>query len=401
MIKCLKHKYIGIVGLCFLNACGGGSSGGSGGGNSYSPPTTTGYMSVSVSPTGVCSGSINIPCVSVTICNPNSTSSAVNCTTVPNVLLDTGSSGLRVFKEFLSGVTLPNVTSNGANIAECVTYGDNSQNWGPVVSANVQLTADATATNIPIQEIDNSYPGASSASCNSATASPDSFGSNGILGVSPVVHDSGPYYSCENGTCTGVTLATSLEVVNPIAMLSDDSYNNGLTLVFPSLGENGASNITGSVILGVGTNGQNQIIDNVKVYPSSASSSFPIGMPVQFNSKNINGFLDTGSNFLFFNDSSIAGCSGNNMYCPTTTTSITPANLSNTGAYINTDISIANANTVLGTNNTAFSNIGYDSSGTGLNGFFDYGLPFFFGKTVYIGFNTKSSSIESNAYWAF
>lgn len=409
MRKDFDYKIIAvaIVGLFFLGACSGGGSSPSPSPSpspSYNPPTTTGYMNVSVSPTRSCGGTVNIACVSVTICNPNSTSSAITCTTVPDVLLDTGSFGLRVFKQFLSGVTLPNVTYNGDNVAECVTYADNSQNWGPVVSANVQLTADATAVNIPIQEIDRSFPGANSASCGNAAASPDSFGENGVLGVGPIVHDSGPYYACGNGSCTTIkTLPLDSEVVNPVAMLSDPSYNNGLTLQFPTVGDNGASNVTGSAILGVGTNLQNQVGSGVQVYPSNGTSSFPIGMPVQFNSSNINGFLDTGSNIFFFYDSSISKCSGNNSgyYCPSSSVLLTPANLSSSGNYVDTNVNIANANALFSTNNTAFSSVGYDSSGTGLNGFFDYGLPFFFGKTVYVGFDEKSSSIESGAYWAF
>lgn len=409
MRKYINYKIIGVsvVSLFFLGACSGGGSGSSPTPSptpSYNPPTTVGYMSVSVSPAGVCSGTVNIPCVSVTICNPNSTSSATNCNTVPNVILDTGSFGLRVFKQFLSGVTLPNVTYNGTNVAECVTYGDNTQNWGPIINADVQLTVDATAVNIPIQEIDSTFPGANSASCSNATSSPSAFGSNGILGVGPVVYDTGPYYGCSNGSCTIInTLPANSEVVNPVAMLSSDVYNNGVTIQFPTVGDNGANNITGSAILGVGTNPQNQIESGAQAYPSSASSGFPIGMSVKFNGGNINGFLDTGSNLFFFNDSSLQTCSGaiSIFYCPNSIILLTPENLSSSGIYTSTNVNIANANTILNTNNTAFSNIGADSASTGLNGFFDYGLPFFFGKTIYVGFDTKSSSIESGAYWAF
>ena len=51
---------------------------------------------------------INKPCVSVTICTPGTST----CQTINDILLDTGDSGLRIFKQVLS-VSLTQVTSGG------------------------------------------------------------------------------------------------------------------------------------------------------------------------------------------------------------------------------------------------------------------------------------------------
>ena len=95
-------------------------------------------------------GYMNEPCVSVTICKPGTST----CQTIDNVLLDTGSYGLRLFS---SVVTLPLaniVDSSSHNFAECVTYVDGASDWGPIVSADVQL-GDETAPGVPIQMINS------------------------------------------------------------------------------------------------------------------------------------------------------------------------------------------------------------------------------------------------------
>src|SRR5258708_1372615 len=60
----------------------------------------------------------NEPCVSVTVCEPGTS----NCTTVNNVLLDTGSYGLRLFQSTIASLNLTQVvTTIGSNhLAECV-----------------------------------------------------------------------------------------------------------------------------------------------------------------------------------------------------------------------------------------------------------------------------------------
>jgi len=402
--SCLWLSYAILT--CILIGCNGGSGSSSGSGaNSFNPPLESGMISVAVSPPGICSakGNDNIPCVSVTICNPNTaTPSVANCNTVPNVLLDTGSFGLRIFKQFTTNLNLTDISDGGGTLAECVNYGAGPSNWGPVVMADVVLAADATATNIPIQIIDSSFSGSSSVGCKNPATSPSDFGENGVLGVGPIVYDDGLYYSCNGNSCTSVSVPNNLMVINPIAALSSSNYNNGLTLKFPAVGTNGASGMTTDAIFGIGTNMDNQVISGVNVYPSFSSGDLPIDMPVKFNGSDLMGFLDTGSNYFFFDDSSIPKCNNINtsFYCPNSPMTLLPENQAESKIYIATSLDVANANQVFSTGNTAFSNIG-DSLGGLLAGQFDYGLPFFFGKTVYIGFDGKSSSLDTGPYWAF
>lgn len=390
-----------------LVSCNGGGGGGGGGStppvsgvsNPITAPTGPGYMTINVSPPGVCSyNAANIPCVTVTVCNAANT-----CDTVPDIILDTGSFGLRIFNQFVSDLNLPNVTSGGQDVAECVYYGDNSSNWGPIVKAKVQLADGISTPIIPIQLIDNSYPGSSTTQCDSPSITPQKFRGNGIMGVGPLVYDGGSYYTCSNGICNSASIPNSKQVANPIAMLSNPEYSNGLTLKFPGLNPGGATGAVGYAIFGIDTNSDNSVGSGVNVYPSQAfnvsNGSIPIGMPVKYapNPSVTHGFIDTGSNFYFFTDNSISLCSNGLYYCPSNSLTVNPANQNSTGNYIATNVNILNADTLQSTNNTAFSNFGANLG----HSYFDYGLPFFFNKTVYVGFTGTSSKIGSGAYWAF
>src|SRR6185312_8681531 len=71
-----------------------------------------------------------------------------NCQTINNVLVDTGSIGLRLLASQVN-LQLPQTTVSGSPLAECTQYQD-SFTWGPVVTADVQLAGE-TARSVPIQ----------------------------------------------------------------------------------------------------------------------------------------------------------------------------------------------------------------------------------------------------------
>jgi hypothetical protein len=161
----------------------------------------------------------------------------------------------------------------------------------------------------------------------------------------------------------------------------------------------------GKAIFGIGTNADNAVeSSNVNVYPSNPGAGVYIGMNTQYNNSSYWGFLDTGSNFYYFNDdgeSSIATCNNNNPspYCPNNDLPLTISNQS-INEFKNSTIYIGNAQSLLNNGNNAYSNIGIYTD-PGVENIFDLGLPFFYGKTIYVGFNGESSSIASGAYWAF
>jgi hypothetical protein len=110
-----------------------------------------------------------------------------------------------------------------------------------------------------------------------------------------------------------------------------------------------------------------------------------------FNGTQMTAFLDSGSNALFFNDSTLPACTGSGdwpfFYCPSTTqarsATLTGADRTST---ISVNFNVANAQTLNNTGNLAFNNLG---GAFGSTSDLDLGLPFFFGKTVYYGYGAK------------
>ena len=347
-------------------------------------------MAITVNGT-LCSGAtsanyFNKPCVSVTVCNPGSST----CQTVNDILLDTGSYGLRVFNSALTGLALTQATSgSGGSLAECIQFADNSSIWGPVKIASVKL-GNEPAVQIPIQVIDAGF--ATPTSCGTPDATPAAAGYTGILGVGPLPQDCGSncttrvrgvYFSCTGSTCTGTTVPLADQVPNPVASLPVD--NNGLLVQLPPVALGGVSSLTGSLILGIGTQANNTPTVAPTVLATNGSSDFSTvynGAPPSTS------FLDTGSNALFF-PSTFPSCTGANSpwFCPTSTTTQSATLVSVLGAPSKTvQFSIGNANTLFATNKNVFFEIG----GTSTFGF-DWGLPFFMGKNVYFGISGFAS----------
>lgn len=377
-----------------LTAC---NSGGDAGGQSSNPSQA---MNISVTPnsTGVCSN-LNAPCVSLTICDSNNS----NCSTINNVLVDTGSYGLRIFSSTINSNTinsLTSITDNNSNpVGECVSYGDGSQNWGGVYKSNIQLSSDSIAPNVPIQIIDANFQN-KPAACYNAASDPTTFGYNGVLGVGVYIADGGSYYSCPtSGTCTSYQMPTAQQVSNPIAFLP--SNNNGLTISFNGVSNNGSSNVTGILNFGVNTNSQNTI-SAANIYPATYQSGLPT-FNSTYNSNSYYSFLDTGTNTLSLSNSGLTTCASpyTSWLCPSNTTTLNIGNYNSQNNLINSPISIANAFNLLNSNNSAFNNIGTVIP-SGIGGqFIDYGLPFFYGKNIQIVFNGSNSNIGTGPFWAW
>jgi Protein of unknown function (DUF3443) len=356
----------------------------------------------------------NKPCVSVTVCPPNSSSSTdTNCQTISDLLLDTGSVGLRVFSSVL-GTSLPNaltqvsITSPSGNLAECVQFGDGSSEWGQVKNADVYLGGEPKVT-IPIHVVDSTYTGASLCG-SSPDIGPETAGFNGILGVGLTQQDCGSdctrskdlgvYYSCAGNTCSGTTAALDQQVAHPIAALSQDY--NGVVLDLPTVPLGGVSSVTGSLYLGIGTQNNNKPANSVSPY-SVGGNSLPLTFATQFAGQNLQGFIDSGSNFNYFTSGNVCAglpyCEANSSdYCPTSTTSYS-ASVTGFSGSPSTSITfqVGNLLALFNTNNFVFVELaaGGDSSQ------FDFGLPFFLGKKVYVGIEQRSASFNNNNYTVY
>lgn len=349
---------------------------------------------------------MNEPCISVKICQHGSTTV---CQTINDVLLDTGSYGLRVFKSVLntslqSGLTY--MTSGGSTIAECAAYGDGSADWGPLAEADVYLGGEP-AVEAPIQIIDSTYATVPSG-CGSPDTDPASTGYQAILGVGVFSSDCGSgcaidsnnkmYYGCSGSTCTGAALATSLQVTNPISLLPTDS--NGLILELPQVPSGGVSSVSGYLVLGIGTESNNDPPSDVVTFPADTDYG---EFQTYFNGNNYTGFIDSGSNGLYFPaPSNLPSCGdAASFFCPGSDQSLVGTTIGSSGspAY-NVSFTIGDFDS-FPASSLVLSDVGGSSGGGLLNGMFDWGLPFYLGRNVYEGIDGVSSSLGTGPYWAY
>src|SRR6185312_5610745 len=296
-----KLVLIGLTqALLVLAGCGGGSgtgtiitssnNGGSGGGGGGGGITTnTVPITVDSGPDPSVSYDVDTPFITVTVCAPGSTT---NCQTINHVEVDTGSYGLRIVSSVLSSslaTALQQETAIGGNsVVECTQFADGFS-WGPVKLATVQIAGES-ASQVPVQVMGDPAYNLSSTSGNTTTSevptacsstgpeedSVATFGANGIIGLGVFGDDCGPacdtspsgtgnpgfYYQCPpsawspTNPCTEIALAESSQVTDPVVLFQTD--NNGVIVEFPSARE-GASTATGTLVFGIGTQGNNAL----------------------------------------------------------------------------------------------------------------------------------------------
>lgn len=375
--------------ILLLVACSGGGDSSSSSPVKNASQPIDGFASTTIAANGVtfvvgstASGGVNISNVSVTICQPGTS----NCQTIHNILLDTGSTGLRILSSALSSATNPlqlnTQTYNGSPVLECASFRSGST-WGPIKLADVKMASEL-ASAIPIQVIgDPKYLTSPSAFTCSGPALQDAYSlsANGIIGINLLINDSQGYFTCgssgTSSTCSSIPLPTALQVKNPVAAFTTD--NNGIVMQLPSLPEAGGNSVVGNLYFGVDTQSNNSSV-GANILPTSG-----ITFTSTFNGTRYPSFFDSGSNGFFF-PVNLPICSSG-WYCPSTTQSYSASAPLNTGANGSLAFSIANAQSLFGTQNGAFSNLGGPFYGS-----FDYGIPFFFGKTMYFGITGKASA---------
>lgn len=400
-LRCLSAMTLCVA----LAACGGGGGGGTSAGTNGTPltmlttvglpPSQATLSDPNVAAISVEAGpgaNVNIPFVTVTVCIPGSTS----CATVDHVLLDTGSTGLRLFADKV-GVALPAQTVGASSdISECAQF-LNTLAWGKVKLANVQIGGERTTTAVPVQLMDAGFAPVPVDACGSApvlasTTSTSNntraLGANGILGVGLFSYDSQIYFGCASPTssCT-VQPPHNQQVQNPVSLFA--SNNNGVVVQLPALGAAGAVSAAGYLIFGVETSSNNRL-NGANVVTMNSSGVFFTSTYRGFAYDA--SYFDTGSNGLYFDDLAITPCGStlSDFYCPAS-----PLSLSASIALVNAQAATVNfgvANTqslftdVASGSSYAFNNLGghfYTARRRVTSTNFDWGLPFFFGRSVY------------------
>jgi len=386
-----------------LAACGGGggdsgssSVSSSGSGSNSTPVASTASNTVPITVGPGAQNFVNIPNVSVTVCAPGTNT----CQTINNIQLDTGSYGLRLASDaatqILGSLPVAQSTSNG-QLAECTQFADGFT-WGTVRTADVKIGGE-TASSIPIQVVgdlpDSTVPlnGCINGSNESTSRQ---LGANGILGVGVAATDCGVdctnaatsnYYSCPSGTnCSAIAVPLAQQVVNPVTKFAVD--NNGVIVQLPSVATSAAS-ATGTLVFGIGTQ-SNNALTGVTSYRSTDFGNL-IGT---YKGASVTTIVDSGSNGLFFTDSSLPACTSTftDFYCPASAQALSATVTGINGATTGTvNFTVLNAQT-LAASGTNYALNGLAGSIGSFPTLFDFGLPFFFGRNVYFGINSNGNS---------
>lgn len=363
-------------------------------------------IQVNTGPTAATSPYINGAFTSVIVCVPGSTT---QCQTIGGILVDTGSPGLRLLSSALT-LTLPQQTDASNNpIVECAPFASGVI-WGPVQAADMTVAGEK-ASSLPIQVIgSNSFSNIPTACSDEGTPVEDlqDLGANGILGVGSYPQDCGSactlsgasnpgvYYTCPTTGCVVTTEAVASQVTNPVVMFPTD--NNGTIIELPAL-TGTAVTVDGALIFGIGTESNNGL-GSATIYTVDPTTG---NFSTEFNGQTYTdeGFLDSGSNAIYFLDSTTTGmqtCADYPFwYCPGGTLNFSATNMGANGNSSLISFSVGNADSLVGNASDGASN--------GLAGpftnTFDWGLPFFYGRNVYTAIEGQTTPGGTGPYWAY
>lgn len=404
----MSRSLVLLLCLISLTACGGG---GGGGGSAAGPaaPAQSNVLAVSVDAGPAGSGyNVNRLYATVVVCVPGTS----DCRTIDHVLVDTGSTGLRLLSSAISpALSLSRLTGGtGLPLLSCAQFVDNSFVWGPVATADVVL-GGKTAASVPIQVVADpafAIPAAACAAGGTAMNSVATLGAKGILGLGLFKEDCGAgctgnasngfYYTCTDFTCTatvGATASIAKQLKNPVPLFASD--NNGVLIDLPAVASTTASSLNGSMIFGIGTQANNQFVPG-SVLTSNSSGYFSS----VFAGQNLgNSFIDTGSNGLFFDSGAIPLCvyPAVGFYCPFLPTNLS-ATLVGTNA-VTVPISFVVDNGVALAGNYPHAVLPALAGPIGDASIFDWGLPFFYGRKVFVGIQGQSSVLGTGPFYAF
>ncbi len=437
-MRCADRRLAALVApllALWLAGCGGSSTETTvtGGPGPVSLDTPTGSNTTEIvvdtgPASGFSLGVANVPYVTVTVCAPGS---ATSCTTIDHVFLDTGSYGLRILKSKVASLALPGIAvpadapthTPAGRALECYPFVLGAV-WGPLASADVRVGGES-ASSLPIQLIDDATPmsDAAPAACLAAAngglqKSVSGLQANGILGVGMVAIDCGIgcrdgnyssgytlYYSCpgpSGSACTPAAIPLALQTQNPVAHFAVN--NNGTMIVMPALPEVGATLVKGRLVFGIGTQTNNQIPPSAKMLFVDANPADPgyLYFPTTSGTTTYpDSYIDSGSNAYFFDDASLpktcksSSATGAGWYCPSVAQKRSATITDNFGATASVDYSVANADVLFQSSSVAFAGLA-GSAGQGANAFV-WGMPFFYGRTVFT--SIWGQALSPNGPW--
>jgi hypothetical protein len=406
-------------------ACGGGGGGGTENkavqGTLVSTPSSfianqvnAVQLTVDNGPASFTGYNVNRLFTTVTICKPGA---PTLCQAIDHVLVDTGSTGLRLLHSALAPSLAQNLgTVNapaGQALLNCVQFVDNSHAFGKVTLADVTL-GPKTAANLPIQIIADPAYSALSSVCASGQAitTVNDLGANGILGVGLYQEDCGThcittanngyYFTCPpSGACAsaiGTTTTLAQQIANPVPKFTAD--NNGVIIDLPAVPTTGTIRTTGQMVFGIDTQPNNASGSRTPLV-TTAQGYIRTTLPT---TTMVTSFIDSGSNGLFFGTTNLPSCgsSAPGFYCPNSSTSFSTTLTGTNAASAFVQVLVDNALTLFAPRNSVSYAVLPTLAGPLDNTSFDWGLPFFYGRQVFIGIEGAApSSLGAGPLYAF
>jgi len=261
---------------------------------------------------------------------------------------------------------------------------------------------------------------------NTGYLTPAAFGANGLIGVGPFPQDCGAcasvaqptsngvtylvYTNCSSATASstcstaGTRVPLAKQVINPVSDFSVD--NNGVILTLPAVSATGVASLSGTMTFGIATPAGNNGLGNATVYLADPSSAYVT--TVYKGATDTHSFIDSGSNGLYFNDSTLTQCTGSakGFFCPGGSSS--PYNAGGSSSVGETatfeDYNGMRPTPIAFTVENAYltNEVAAGLTGPGTANEFDWGVPFFFGRTVYtaIGYTATGAPITIGSYAA-
>jgi len=374
----------------------------------------------------------NVPFATAKICAPGSS----NCVTISGLLVETGSSGLRILDNQVKTLNLPAVNaSNGSPAYDCVSYGDGTYIWGSVQQADVTLGGEA-ASKVPIHVISSSDDVPSTCSnggsinLNTALA----LGANGILGIgfeptdcffdNQSICDSKDglpippvpaYYTCSGTDCNPAFVDRANQVTNPVVLFPKD--NNGFRMHLPPAPKP-MVNMSGYLIFGLGTQSNNPLASSATVITMACDAfttvfaNQTLGITDPNTCAGPYSAIDSGSNGIYFpNFANIPLCPTSttagdlsSLYCPAGPESFSATIAGQDGKSKATTFVVSNGEQLLTSTPTLSDAVLPTLGGNNAFGYgFVWGLPFFYGRDVYFSISGQSapSGTPKGPWWAF
>jgi hypothetical protein len=156
----------------------------------------------------------------------------------------------------------------------------------------------------------------------------------------------------------------------------------------------------GALIFGIGTQSNNVLAAATLIALDATAGTFTTAYGAQTLPASI---MDSGSNALYFPDATLPRCKSavaTGFYCPTSVQNLRAVQTSATGVSNNVSFSVANAAALLQNQPTftAFQNLG----GIALqSNSFDWGLPFFYGRRVFVAIEGQNTAAGTGPFVAY